>query len=283
MLGKIAGLLGLLGAGLYFTGWVYRSTYFDYFQLEVNTLNLPYESFLIESIQVFLGNLYKGDFSTILRNIWIAITIFIIVKIIFIIIEFAIQESTKILNNLRLKLLRLSLKTKYYKKFIPFQSFLYYKQFNYQNYDKALINEIVVILWLLITLYFLGQTQGNLDAIRDSRNDTSLLPIVTVIIPENRPLGRKRFDLTDDPNNVRIIGDIELYERLLKLDYNNKTDSNFPQVIWRLLIDIDSQYYIFPSLSQDEASNARPPVVVIQQSDRGEYTVILSPQAPTLK
>lgn len=277
MLGKIAGLLGLLGAGLYFTGWVYRSTYFDYFQLEVNTLNLPYESFLIESIQVFLGNIFKGDFSTILRNIWIVIATFMLVKISLKTIDFAIQKLTKIINKLRLKLLKLSLKTKYYKTFLPFQSFLYFQQFNYQNYNKALINEIFVILWLLITLYFLGQTQGNLDAIRDSRNETSLLPMVTLITPENRPLGRKSSDLTDDPNNVRIIGDIELYEGLLLLDYNNRTDPNIPQVIWRLLIDIDGQYYIFPSLSKDEPSNARPPVVVIQQSDRGEYIVILSP------
>ncbi|NES76305.1 MULTISPECIES: hypothetical protein [Okeania] len=49
---------------------------------------------------------------------------------------------------------------------------------------------------------------------------------------------------------------------------------------WRLLIDRDGQYYIFPSLPKNAPPNAHPPVVVIQQSDRGEYVVILSPEAP---
>ncbi len=110
-----------------------------------------------------------------------------------------------------------------------------------------------------------------------------MLPVVTLITPENQlPLGRKVFDLTDDPNigSFRIIGDIELYQQLLQRDYNNKTDPNFPQVVWRLLIDRDGQYYIFPSLPKNAPSNARPPVVIIQQNGDGKYIVILSPEAP---
>jgi len=34
-LGKLLGVLALLAAGLYFTGWTYRWTYFSFFQLEV--------------------------------------------------------------------------------------------------------------------------------------------------------------------------------------------------------------------------------------------------------
>ncbi len=286
MFGRIASLLTVLGVGLYFTGWIYRWAYYSYFQLEVTTLDLPVESFLIAPIQVFFSNLSGGDFSTFFRTIGIAIASFIIVPIIFYLIQFFTQKLDKILNQWRLKLLRWSLKNKHPKITRYLQSFLYFQQFNYQKYDKALIDEIVITFWLLTTLFFLGQTQGNLDAIRDSRSDTSFLPVVTLITPENRlPLGRKVDKLTDDPNinNFRIIGDIELYEELLLRDYNNKTDPNFPQVIWRLLFDTDGQYYIFPSpLKKDVPSNFRPPVVVIQQSDRGEYIVILSPEAPPL-
>ncbi|MGB3509577.1 MAG: hypothetical protein WBA93_10085 [Microcoleaceae cyanobacterium] len=285
MFGRIASLLTVLGVGLYFTGWIYRWAYFSYFQLEVTTLDLPVESFLIVPIQVFFGNLSGGDFSTFFRTIGIAIASLIIVPNIFHLIKILTKKLDKILNKWRLKLLKWSLKTKHPKIPNNIQSLLYFQQINYQKYDKALIDEIVVTFWLLTTLFFLAKTQGNLDAIRDSRSDTSFLPVVTLITPENKlPLGRKvdKDQSTDDPNisNFRIIGDIELYEQLLLRDYNNKTDPNFPQVIWRLLFDTDGQYYIFPSLSKNDPPNARPPVVIIQQSDRGEYIVILSSEAP---
>ncbi|NEP85938.1 MAG: hypothetical protein F6K18_03395 [Okeania sp. SIO2C2] len=91
MLGRIAGLLSLLGIGLYFTGWIYRWAYLAYFQLEVTTLDLPFESFLIVPIQVFFGHISSGDISTIWRTIWIAIATFIIIIISFKIIQFFTQ------------------------------------------------------------------------------------------------------------------------------------------------------------------------------------------------
>ena len=283
MLGKIASLLSFLGIGLYFTGWIYRWTYFGYFQLEVTTLDLPFESFLIAPIQVFLGNISIGDFSTILRSIKIAIATFIIVQISFQSIRLAKEELSKILDKIRLKLLKLSLKSKY-DKVSPFlQLPLYFPKNNRQKKGKALISEIVIVAWLLTALFFLGQSQGKVDAIRDARNETSLLPVVTLIAPKDTlPLGRNIFDLTDDPNrsNFRAIGDIELYEQLIQRDYNNKTDDNIPKVVWRLLFDGNNQYYIFPSIPENSRPNARPPVLVIQQSEDGKYILILSPETP---
>ena len=283
MLGKIASLLSFLGIGLYFTGWIYRWTYFGYFQLEVTTLDLPFESFLIAPIQVFLGNISIGDFSTILRSIKIAIATFIIVQISFQSIRFAKEELSKILDKIRLKLLKLSLKSKY-DKISPFlQLLLYFPKNNRQKKGKALISEIVIVTWLLTALFFLGQSQGKVDAIRDARNETSLLPVVTLIAPKDLlPLGRNIFDFTDDPkrSNFRAIGDIELYEQLIQRDYNNKTDDNIPKVVWRLLFDGNNQYYIFPSIPENSRPNARPPVLVIQQSEDGKYILILSPETP---
>ncbi|WP_293120164.1 hypothetical protein [Okeania sp. SIO1I7] len=106
MFGRIASLLTVLGVGLYFTGWIYRWAYFAYFQLEVTTLDLPFESFLIVPIQVFFGNIYSGDFSTFFRTIGIAIASLIIVPNIFHLIKFFTQKLDKILNKWRLKLLK---------------------------------------------------------------------------------------------------------------------------------------------------------------------------------
>jgi len=105
-------------------------------------------------IQVFLGNISIGDFSTLFRSIKIALITFIIVKITFQAIKFAKEELTKILDKLRLKLSKskLSLKTKYYK-ISPFlQSLLCFPKANCQKQGKALISEIVIVAWLLTGL-----------------------------------------------------------------------------------------------------------------------------------
>ena len=66
-LGRLASLLVLLGAVLYFTGWTYRWSYFGFFQLEVTTLPLPLESFYIAAFQVFFGSI-QAFAHTIINN-----------------------------------------------------------------------------------------------------------------------------------------------------------------------------------------------------------------------
>ena len=56
ILSQFASVVALLGSALYFTGWIYRWSYFGFFQLEVTTLNFPFESFLFVPLQVFLGS-----------------------------------------------------------------------------------------------------------------------------------------------------------------------------------------------------------------------------------
>lgn len=277
MFGRLASLLTILGVGLYFTGWIYRWAYFGYFQLEVTTLDLPLESFLIVPVQVFLGNLAGGDFSTFWRTVRVAIATFLIIYISLKGIEILNREFANCINKSRSLLVLQSLKHRWYKITQVLQPLPDLKPI---DYDKNFVDELIVAGWLLVALFYLGQTQGNLDALRDSRNETSKLPVVTIITPENQlPLGRKVYDLTDDPNvgKFRAIGDLELYKQLLQRDYNNK-DASDNRIVWRLLIDRNSQYYIFPSLSQNLPPDTRPPVVVIQQSESGEYVVILSPE-----
>jgi hypothetical protein len=56
ILGVFTNLIALLGAGLYFTGWIYRWAYFGFFKIELISLDLPVESFFMVPIQVFVGN-----------------------------------------------------------------------------------------------------------------------------------------------------------------------------------------------------------------------------------
>ena len=54
-LGRFAAIAGLIAAGLYLTGWIYRWAYFGYFQIYLPSLELPPQSFLFVPIQVFFG------------------------------------------------------------------------------------------------------------------------------------------------------------------------------------------------------------------------------------
>ena len=56
ILGNFASVFGLLGAALFFTGWIYRWSYFSFFQLQVTTLDLPVESFFMAPLQVFFAD-----------------------------------------------------------------------------------------------------------------------------------------------------------------------------------------------------------------------------------
>ena len=81
ILGKFASVIGLLGAALFFTGWIYRWAYFSFFQLEITTLDLPAQSFLLVPLQVFLGNgwaIVKSAIAIFLTAILIHITLWIV-------------------------------------------------------------------------------------------------------------------------------------------------------------------------------------------------------------
>nr|WP_317265376.1 hypothetical protein [Arthrospira sp. SH-MAG29] len=74
-LGRIASLLVMLGAVLYFTGWTYRWIYFGFFQLEVTTLPLPLESFYIAAFQVFFGS-FRAILHTIITIALIVVGVY---------------------------------------------------------------------------------------------------------------------------------------------------------------------------------------------------------------
>ena len=271
MFGKLASLLTLIGAALYFTGWIYRWAYFAFFQLEVTTLDLPVESFLIVPLQVFFGNLYAWDFSTLGRTVAVAIATIILIPVFLESLQFTSTQLTNFWNKWRWRSLQFLNRKK--PKIIGIHRLI--PTLKPISYKHSLIDELVRIAGVLTALFILARHQGLLDARRDAFNHTSTLPVITLIVPENSlSLGRKLSDPTLDPplTKFRIIGDSKLYKELLKPEFDP------PKTVWRLLIDREHQFYIFPSLPTDAPTNARPLVVVVQESDRGEYLLILSPE-----
>ncbi len=250
-LGKLLSLLALLAAAFYFTGWIYRWAYFGFFQVQVTALNLPLESFYIAAFRSLFGHPL-----IILRTIiTLSLTVLVIVvtlKIIQILQRFFNRYLGRIPLNLT-----------------PTQQ-------GSLKFFYSLIDELVIVVWTLAALFFLAQWQANRDTFRDVVNETSRLPLVTVVIrEENAALGRNLDNPFLNPSGFRIIGDRNLYEGLLGKEL---TDISNPKQsrVWRLLIDRDGYFYIFPALPNKD-QNRSVPVLIIYESS--EQLTILSPKA----
>ena len=81
ILGNFASVIGLLGAALFFTGWIYRWSYFSSFHLNIITLDLPVESFFLVPLQVFLGDgwtIVKSAIALLLTSLAIYHTLWLV-------------------------------------------------------------------------------------------------------------------------------------------------------------------------------------------------------------
>jgi hypothetical protein len=250
-LGKLVSVIGLLAIALYFTGWIYRWFYFGFFQVELTTLNLPLESFYIASFSLLFGNPWA-----ILKTVAA-----IGAAIIGMVITFkAIALLSRLIDQPRQKLTRkLALST---------------NQNAQLQFLASLIDELIIVLWLLVLLYFLAKHRGYTDAQRDAFNETSTLPSITIAMKGGEAvIGRKLDKLLDNPSEVRIFGDRNRYDYLLGNELNQTNSST----IWRLLIDANGSLYLFPSLTKKEAGNRVPPVLIFPEGGKGDRLTILSP------
>lgn len=243
---RFLGLLSLLAIALYFTGWIYRWFYYDFFQLEVTTLNLPFESFYLAAFQVLFGH----PFSCIRTIIAILVSGFIII--------FILKIRKKLSATFRKsRLFALDLLST-----------------NKLEFLESLIDELLIILLILTSLFWIARWQANIDAWKDAVNETSFLPVVTVVIPETGGgLGRKTDNPIVDPSGFRIIGDQNLYSNLLGNELTNTEDSNQARV-WRLLLDRDSYFYIFPTLPRKDKSLSFPVLIIHENSN--QFTILSS-------
>lgn len=247
-LSKLVSLIALLAAGLYFTGWIYRWAYFGFFHIQITSLNLPVESFYLAAFQALVGSPL-----TIFRTV-IILTVTLI----------AILLSLKALQFIQIKLRdiihKLSLN-------------LSANHLSSLKFLASLLDELIIIAWLLFALFFLAQWQGEQDAFTDAVNETSKLPIITAIMSESSPLGRKLDNPLSNSSNFRIIGDKNLYQQLLGKELTNVDDTDQKRV-WRLLIEGESYLYIFPALP-DKNKQLNFPVINLYKRDNATQILIL--------
>lgn len=280
ILGKFASVVGLLGAALFFAGWIYRWSYFYFFQLEVTALDLPTESFLIVPVQIFLGNGWIIC-KTALALIFCAIAIYITLWLIQTISDAAVNTLNRWLSNCIIPATqrRQSWTARRLKSLADFSSL----QLGTVKFLRSLVNEIVIVSWVLLVIFWLARWQGIADARRDA-GQNSTLPVVTLVSPESKlVLGRKLDDVFTNPalKGYHMIGDRGLFDDLRGREDNDTTNPKKPRV-WRLLLERGGWIYLFLTLPPDSKPSDRPSVLAIQESDSG-HLMIRSPEVSPLK
>ena len=138
--GKLLSLLALLAAALYFTGWIYRWNYYDFFQVEVTTLNLPFESFYLAAFQVLFGHPL-----TIIRTI----SALLVTGLAILAALKLRQKGAAMLRRSRLPSLNLA-------------------PTNTLQFLAVLTDELIVVLLILITLFWVARWQARADAWKDA-------------------------------------------------------------------------------------------------------------------
>lgn len=280
ILGKFASVVSLLGIALFFAGWIYRWSYFNFFQLDINTLDLPPQSFLIAPLQIFLGDGWIIC-KTALAFLFCAIAIHITLWLIQTISDAVVNTLNRWLSNRIIPATqrRRSWFARRLKSLADFSSL----QLGTVKFLRSLINEIVIVSWVLAVIFWLARWQGTADARRDA-SQNSTLPVFTLVTPEDKlALGRKLDDVFANPTlkGYRIIGDRGLFDDLRGREDNDTTDPKKPR-IWRLLLERGSWIYVFPTLPSNAKPNERPSVLAIHESDSG-HLMIRSPEASKTK
>ncbi|MBW4498448.1 MAG: hypothetical protein KME57_02370 [Scytonema hyalinum WJT4-NPBG1] len=280
ILGKFASVVGLLGIALFFAGWIYRWSYFYFFQLEVTNLDFPAQSFLFVPLQIFLGDgwaILRTVFAFLLAVIAIQLTLWLI----WIITEAFVNTFNQFRSarTIRATQRRRSWIGKQLDSLAVFTSV----QLRSVQFLRSLVNEIVIVSWVLIFIFWLARWQGFADARRDA-GQNSTLPVVALITPEEKfALGRKLDDVFADPSleKYRIIGDRGLFDDLRGKEDTDISNPKQPRV-WRLLLERGGWIYLFQALPPNAKPNERPLVLAIQQGEKG-HTVIRSPEVSKTK
>ncbi|MCC3416207.1 MULTISPECIES: hypothetical protein [unclassified Microcoleus] len=278
ILGNFASVVGLFSIALFFTGWIYRWSYFYCFQLNVITLDLPVESFFIVPLQVFLG-----DSWTIVKS---AIAILLVALAIYLTLWLVSSINKTVAAKINVTITRW-LSYRYGRGFKWIYRILKsWEQFNINRYNsikllRSLVDEIIIVGWVLLVLFWSAYHQGIADARRDAGENSSLPAVALIAKQDNIALGRKLSDVFDDKltlEKYRFIGDKGLFDSFLRKE---DTDNNPKEPrVWRLLLERGNWIYLFPALTTEQQKDpkVRPPVMAIQQSQSGDQLLIISPE-----
>ena len=160
-----------------------------------------------------------------------------------------------------------------------------WKQFNINRLNsikllRSLVDEIIIVSWLLLVLFWSARYQGIADARRDAGENSSLPAVALIAKQDSIALGRKLDDptLRLAPKGFKAIGDAGLFADLSKRDYTDINNSKEPRV-WRLLLERGNWIYLFPALTKEQQKDpkARPLVMAVQQNQSGAQLLIVSP------
>ncbi|MCC5638435.1 hypothetical protein LC593_21870 [Nostoc sp. CHAB 5844] len=263
-LSSFVSLLGIFSIFLYFLGWIYRWAYFGFFQIEINYLNFPIESFFIVPVQAILG-----DFWIFIRANLVLIATVVLIKL-----TYWLISSPKVSNLPNISQLSINKFVQRLHAFWGFKSLRSFMEF----LPLPLRHEIVAVAWILAALFWLGRWQGEADAYRDAVNATSTRPIATLVSPSDKmALGRNLDDLLINPplKGFRIIGDVEQFRQIFGREINDTTNPK-QLLVWRLLIENDNWVYLFPAMSRKAKPNQSPPVLAVNKGDGQVQLLILS-------
>jgi hypothetical protein len=277
ILGNFASVVGLFSIALFFTGWIYRWSYFAYFKLEVMTLDLPVESFFMVPLQVFLADgwtIVKSAIALLLT----ALTIYHILWLVNSINKTVFATINRSIAGWKSYI--------YSRNFRIYRILQSWEQFNINRLNsirllRSLVDEIIIVSLVLLVLFGFARDKGIVDARRDA-GQASTLPVVTLVAKEdNIALGRKLNDVFDDKltlEKYKFIGDKGLFDDWLSKANTDTYDSKQPRV-WRLLLERGSWIYLFPALTTEQQKDpqSRPPVIAVQQSQSGDQLLIISP------
>lgn len=265
-LGHIASIIGLLGVAFYFVGWIYRWTYFGFFQLSISTLDFSFESFFFIPLQVFFAN-HWAFFRFILVMAAVAVSI-----------RASIWGIKKLRSHKFCQVQNLQSRFVTYLTKLRILWVIRELRLLIKVFPNAFINELIIVIWIFIALFWLARWQGELDARRDAVVTSSGLPIITFVTPHQNkiPLGRKLEDLLTDPSlsGYRIIGDKDAFDSLFGRETNYATESE-NAIVWRLLIKHQNWIYIFPCLPPNAGNKDRPYLLAISESQSGDQLLIL--------
>jgi hypothetical protein len=248
-LAAFAGFVGVISIFLYYSGWIYRWSYFRSFAIDVTSLGLPTESFLLVTIQVFLG-----DFGKFALFFVLALGTISLIRLTLLCVEGSIPDRPWWQP---LRLIRLTTRL------LP----------------PDILRDLVIVSWILVSLFFFSKHQGIADAHRDAVNSSSTRPAVTLVGSATKlPIGRNPRAPNDDvfdPKEVRIFGDGKTLEAIIGRESDDPDAPDNGKRIWRLLAETSGWVYLFPSTDNLKA-NQFPRVVSINTGEGRVQLLILS-------
>jgi uncharacterized membrane protein len=268
-LGGFASILSLLGITLFFSGWIYRWAYYAYYSLNLNDQSFSAQSYVIVPIQIYLGTPYS-----LLKTL-----------LLLLLLPLLITTTLAVINRLADVLAQLPSRLPWLRSLLVTQEAPSSRLAESRSFLSSLLEELVIVGWLLILLFWFSQHQGYQDARRDAMETTSTLPVVSLVLPQRdgvlaqdlRQLSDSGEPIPDLPlGNHVLIGDLELAREVR----NSTLSDTKAKQVWRLLNQEPTGWlYMIRTLSPDAKADDRPLMIAVPNAKRGQ-TLVLSPSPP---